>query len=317
MTVRLAQRKDKRYSCRYKDKFFYGKTPEEAARKRDKYRYCCEHEIGEIRHITVSEYAKEWLPIYKIGVQKDTYRQYESLVKCLCEMIGDYYVSSVTPDDAAKVWAGFAGTSKSMITKAGQIYRGLFDAAVESGYARQNPFRSKVVKLPKGSASSHRAITEEERNLIETVPHRMQKAAMIMLYAGLRRGELLALQYSDVSNDTISITEAVSFEGIEPIVKGPKTESSVRKVPLLEPLKQFFMDQSQVGYVVTSADGLLCTETAWDRGWESYICALETALNGCPKRWYHRTREWKQMHPEEYAQYILSFSKVCTINPVD
>ena len=60
---------------------------------------------------------------------------------------------------------------------------------------------------------------------------------MIMLYAGLRRGELLALEYDDVENDVISVDEAVSFVGTKPVVKDPKTESSVRRVPLLEPLK--------------------------------------------------------------------------------
>ena len=103
--------------------------------------------------------------------------------------------------------------------------------------ATKNPFRSTVVKAPKGTAASHRAITDEERRLIETVPHRMQKAAMIMLYAGLRRGELLALEYDDVENDVISVDKAVSFVGTKPVVKDPKTESSVRRVPLLEPLK--------------------------------------------------------------------------------
>ena len=69
-------------------------------------------------------------------------------------------------------------------------------------------------------------------------------------------------------------------------------------------LKKYFEDDSQVGYVVTSADGVLCTESAWDRGWESYIAALETELNGCHKRWYHLTREWKNGHPEEYEHYL-------------
>ncbi len=56
--------------------------------------------------------------------------------------------------------------------------------------------------------------------------------------------------------------------------------------------------------MVTSADGVLCTESAWDRGWESYTTALETALNGCHKRWYHLTADWKKEHPEEYENYL-------------
>ena len=304
MSQEASKRKDHRYVCRYKGKFFYGKTSEEANRKRENYRYRCEHEIGEIRKMTVRDYVDEWLPNYKAGVQKNTYHQYESIMKVLCDSIGNYYLSSVTTDDAAKVFAMLVGRSKSMITKAGQLYRGLFDAAVESGYASRNPFRSTILRPPKGTASSHRAITPEERRLIETVPHRMQKAAMIMLYAGLRRGELLALQYDDVSDDMIFVNKAVSFAEMEPSVKCPKTDSSIRKVPLLEPVRKYFDGSRKIGNVVTTADGLPCSESAWDRGWESYLSELETALNGCHKRWYHLTRKWKEEHPEEYDYYM-------------
>ena len=48
----------------------------------------------------------------------------------------------------------------------------------------------------------------------------------------------------------------------------------------------------------------MCTEAGWKRAWESYIAALETALNGEHKRWYHRTKEWKAAHPDEWENYL-------------
>ena len=105
-----------------------------------------------------------------------------------------------------------------------------------------------------------------------------------------------------VSNSKKGVNHNVNNQGI----KGPKNDSSIRKVPVLEPIKKYFTDKNQAGYVVTSADGLLCTQSAWDRGWESYISELETALNGCCKRWYHLTREWKTEHPDEYDHSILN-----------
>ncbi len=103
-----------------------------------------------------------------------------------------------------------------------------------------------------------------------------------------------------VSNSKKGVNHNANNQGI----KGPKNDSSIRKVPVLEPIKKYFTDKNQAGYVVTSADGLLCTQSAWDRGWESYISELETALNGCRKRWYHLTREWKTEHPDEYDHYL-------------
>lgn len=38
-------RADGRYQRKYKGKYFYGSTPEEAERLRDEYKYQCEHGI--------------------------------------------------------------------------------------------------------------------------------------------------------------------------------------------------------------------------------------------------------------------------------
>ena len=72
----------------------------------------------------------------------------------------------------------------------------------------------------------------------------------------------------------------------------------------MEPIKKYFADKDQVGYVVTSANGLICTESAWDRGWQSYIGELERAVNSEYKRWYHLTAEWKKEHDDEYVHYL-------------
>ena len=303
------KRSDGRYCYKYKGKPFYAYDPDEAKKLRDDYKYRCEHGYDDLRPITVRDYASEWLPLYKENkVQLNTYNQYAILFEKLNSAIGNIQMSSVTPDDAARVWKLFDGQSKSQIKKAAYLYRRLFDSARESGYCRRNPFRSDAVTVPKGTSGSHRAITDEERHLIETTPHRMQIGAMVMLYAGLRRGELVALQYNHVYDDHFSVHQAVTYAGHEPEVKGTKNVSSMRDVPLLDVLRPFFFDVNgkrvkDFGYVLPSADGSLCTEAAWKRSWESYIHKLETALNGTEFRWYHRTKEWKQSHPEEWTTY--------------
>lgn len=303
------QRADGRYCAVYRGKQFMSADPDEALRLRDEYKYRCEHGYDDLRPVTVSAYAREWLPLYKEGkVQLNTYNQYAILFEKLIAVIGKQNMSAVTPDDAARVWKSFDGQSRSQIKKAAYLYRRLFDSARESGYCRRNPFRSDVVTVPRGTSGSHRAITDEERRLIETTPHRLQAAAMVMLYAGLRRGEVLALQFNHVEKDQIIVHQAVTFAGADPEVKGTKNESSMRTVPLLDPLRPFFFDEKgqrlqSFGYVCPSASGSLCSETAWRRAWDSYLTALEEKLNGTEKRWYHRTRAWKQAHPSEWAEY--------------
>lgn len=303
------QRADGRYCRVYKGKYFYADDPDEAERLRNDYKYRCEHGYDEIRPITVKAYAAEWLPLYKEGkVQLNTYNQYAGLFERLTAVIGNIQMSSVTPDDVARVWKTFNGESKSQIKKVTYLYRKLFDSAIESGYCRRNPFRSDAVSAPDGTSGSHRAIEDWERRLIETTPHRMQLGAMVMLYAGLRRGELVALQYSHVYKDHFNIRQAVTFAGHDPEIKDTKNDSSMRDVPLLAPLYPLFFDENEkkrkeFGYIIPSADGVLCTEAAWKRAWESYLHDLETALNGVSFRWYHRTKEWKRSYPDEWAHY--------------
>lgn len=304
------QRPDGRYCCVYRGKQFFSTDPYEAMRLRDDYKYRCEHDIDEIRPITVKQYANEWLPLYKSGkIQLNTYNQYAGLFEKLVSVIGDMRMSAVTPDDVARVWKVFLGQSKSQIEKATYLYRRLFDSAMESAYCRRNPFRSDSVDAPSGSEGSHRALEDWERQLIEQTPHRLQLGALVMLYAGLRRGELLALRYNHVKDHQFVVHQAVTFAGTKAELKKTKNDSSMRTVPVLAPLHPWFYDEKdqplkQMGLIVSNVDGSLCSESGWKRAWESYIFALETQLNGVEKRWYHRTREWKRTHPEDWQKYL-------------
>lgn len=49
-------------------------------------------------------------------------------------------------------------------------------------------------------------ISEEQQRWIRETPHRAQRAAMLLLYSGLRRGEATALTWADVDLDAATIT---------------------------------------------------------------------------------------------------------------
>ena len=67
-------------------------------------------------------------------------------------------------------------------------------------------------------------------------------------------------------------------------------------------LKPFIDDVEN--YILPDKDGAICSETAFVRTWESYMTDLSTHLNGIQKRWYHRTKEWKETHQKEYTHYL-------------
>ena len=123
-----------------------------------------------------------------------------------------------------------------------------------------------------------RALTNEEQKWVRETPHRAQTAAMIMMYAGLRRGELLALTWSDINleKQTISVNKAVEFIGGKPYVKNcGKTEAAMRTVYIPTLLTDYLKTTDKTTLLVCpSAHGTLMSDTSWKRLWESYLKEL-------------------------------------------
>lgn len=260
------------YRAWYKGKRFQGKTPEEAKAKRDNYKYEMEHGIEQQEPVTVYDLCEKWLPVSKASASKTTYNQYATIMEKLTDSIGDKLVSAVSPADIKKVWSSYVGKSQSYINKASFLYKSFFQYAMENRYCHFNPVLSLSAKPHKGSKGTHRPLTKEEISLIESVPHRVQPAAMFMLKAGLRRGEVLALEKSDIHDNRIWVTKAVKFVNNRPEVGDTKNESSERSVPLFAVLKPFVDGIEQ--YVLPDAGGNLCSETAFQRAWEAYLHCL-------------------------------------------
>ena len=276
----MADRKDTRGHrpvAYYHGKRFYGRTQSEADARRDDYKYEMEHGIEQIKPITVREYAKDWLPSAKAGVDTKTFSDYQKQIDRLVSVLGDKQMSAVTPDDIKRVWKEYVGYSESTIKRSRQLYNSMFVAAMESGYRRTNPMRSVSAKPHKGKAGTHRAIEPWERETIETFDHRLRPALMLMLYAGLRRGEMLAFTDKSIKKDKIVINEAVKFVGNKPVLSAPKTRTSVREIPIVNKLKPYL--DGLDGYILKNqTNGGVCSESAFDRAWASYKVQVEKHL---------------------------------------
>lgn len=274
--AKLTKRKDGYYRAWYMGKQFLGKTAAEAEAKRNAYKYECEHGIEQMKPVTLFDFISEWLPVAKANVSRHTYNHYVHIFEILTDICGDKMISSVRPTDIKKAWTQMTDKSQSYINKARYLYNSMFDAAIEEGYCRSNPMNTKVAKPHKGTKGTHRCLTDEEISLIETTPHRMQTTAMFMLKAGLRRGEVLALERSDIHDDRIYISKAVQFANNQASIGRTKTDSSVRSVPLFATLKPFI---DGIGnYAYTTKDGRLATKKSFEQCWVSYMhCLSEKA----------------------------------------
>lgn len=282
----LKRRPDGRYACRYKNFWFYGSTEDEALAARDDFKRSESLNGSGYRNIrSFAEYAPEWLTAYKAHLTNAPYNTHARILTRFLDEIGDKPLAQYTPTDISRFYQLYAGMSSSSIHSARDTIKGIFRAALADGLIDRNPAEN--VTPPKGIKGTHRAITPEERLLIHQTQHRLRPAVMLMLYAGLRRGEAIALDVGrdvDFLHGAIIVREAVRFgsDG-QPVICRPKTEAGIRRVPLLDILAAELRPIS--GLACTSASGCMMSESAWKRAWNSYINALGEQKNGCQKRW--------------------------------
>lgn len=282
----LKRRKDGRFACRYKNLWFYGDTEEEALLSREDYKQAEKRgELSGKDKPYFGEYAMRWLFAYKAHLTTGPYNQHVRNLNKWISFIGDKAIDQYTPSDVSTFYQHFAGMSASSIHSARDTIKGVFKAALADDFIKKDP--SATITPPKGMKGTHRAITQEERALIHQTDHRLRPAVMVMLYAGLRRGEAAALNVDrdvNFATKTLTVREAVRFDRDgSPIICRPKTEAGIRTVPLLDILAREL--HGVHGLLCTSADGKMMTGSAWKRAWDSYLYALGETKNGCSKRW--------------------------------
>ena len=161
----------------------------------------------------------------------------------------------------------------------------IFEYAAANNIANV-PMFFNAVTIPKKTVAEQqnkrRALTEQEQQYIIDTPHKAQLPAMIMLFSGLRRGECMALEWSDINlkQSYIDVNKSIEFGKNQGAVKkGGKTMSATRIVPippiLVEYLKNYKKEQKVISKTVcVNASGKQYTKSSWDKVWQSYMLAL-------------------------------------------
>ena len=298
-SARRTRRKDGLFQVelRYKDpngvakkKSFYGKSQAEANAKKKAFEQELAVGLKADDKTLFSAYADHWLKTYKSDLRPGTKATYEHDVKLMKEAFGEKKLKEVSRSDVQAWLNTRSGLSASAIKKSAMTARALFESARQDRLILFNPCDQ--LAIPKGPEGTHRALTDEERVFITNhcQDHRFYYAAMIMLYAGLRRGEVMALRYDrdiDLKALEIHVRESahISEKGTDYFIDSPKSAASVRTVPILPPLDTILASAPKEGLVLRSAAGKPMTESAFSRCLESYQINLEQELNGTSRRW--------------------------------
>lgn len=173
-----------------------------------------------------------------MGGRPGIYETYATLVRVhLKPAVGSIRLQDLKPEDLQRLYnqKAKAGLAASTIRHIHLIIHAALQQAAKNGLVYRNV--SELTTLPKGPKKEVRALTPEEQELFLRAleGERLRAAFLVLLFAGLRRGELLALTWEDIdlSNGTLQVRRnLVRTKEHGLTFTEPKTKTSRRVVPL-------------------------------------------------------------------------------------
>ena len=284
----------------------YGKTPEELYEKV----IDAKQQIKECKFRrstpTVAEYCERWLLMQSAHIRNTTLNDYSSKVKnYIVKPLGHMYMAAVTADDVKLALVPASKKSNSVYRSVHMLYKAIFNSAVDSNIIDYSPCDRISAKGGKPQKDKDALSDEQIESLLSAIKGLPPYVfVMIGLYAGLRREEILALQWDSVHIETdtpyISVQRAWHVEHNRPVITTElKTKAARRDIPIPKNLAICLQEAKQSScsnYVIANSDGEPLSGTQFKRVWQYIV-----------------TRTTKE---RTYTRYINGQKIVKTVTPV-
>ena len=268
-------------------KTFYAKTLKEIEQRISEFeQHQRQGTIPANEKMTFGELADLWINDYKPTIGISTRKMYMAILKNhLKPQLASIKLKELKPHSLQSIINNMAekGYSEKTMKEVKIAAAQIIDIALQNDLLYRNVF-SKVT-IPHVEKEERRPLTQKEIDLITSTyqGHRMGVPAMLMLYCGLRRGELVALTWgdADLKAKLLTVNKAVCYDGNTPYVKTPKTKAGTRTVPIPDILLPILQGRRASSLMICpDVDGDMMTESAMTRAWESYQHFLNISAGG-------------------------------------
>lgn len=257
----------------------YGKTQKEANEAAEALRL----QLGKGMDITESQNSfQKWsllfLETQKNKLSESEYKTKKSRIEFFYPFFGSYPINRIQPYQVDEALTSLAKenpvtgkpSAKKTLIGYKQACSQVFRIAIKNRAIDFNPVEhteAEATPEPK----ERRALTASERERIINSDHKSKTAAMIAMFAGLRRGELTALTWDDIdfTANTINVNKSYDFKSRTD--KPPKTKSGYRKVPMPKILAEHLSTVEHTNKYVCSLNGRKMTNQS---DWESLLYGL-------------------------------------------
>lgn len=283
-------------------KHLRGKSPEELEQKKQALQEEIDRGIQILHDDHFQTWSKQWLETTKLdqGLSEGQELNYTTEVRNLNRMIGNLAFQQLTLYRLQSAFNRFARcnphtgkpTSASTLRKYRSTAVSIARFASASGVRGVNVSAFEAVQIPRNAPVHKRtALTPEQIDWVEHTEHEMQPFAMIATFAGLRRGEVLGLQWRDLDLEraTLHVRRTLLFvKGSSVLKEGGKTDNAVRTV-CLPPVLVNYLKQYRAQlpvypapncFVTVNKQGRFFHESTFKRYWEDYIKTLNRLYGG-------------------------------------
>ena len=182
--------------------------------------------------ITVAEYGAKWID-ERVTLRPRTRELYKRLLTHqIAPDIGKRTIADLTPSEVRTWHAQMAKEMPSTAAKAYRVLATMMRTALEDGLITQTPCRIRGAGNEKAKERPVASV-EEVTQIVALVPERYRALILLTAWAGLRRGEVLALERQDLDlvNGKVRIERAVQhMTNGEYYIGPPKTAAGARTV---------------------------------------------------------------------------------------
>lgn len=289
--MKITQRKDGLYEIRVylgtenkkpKYKSVYAKTQKEVKEKAFQVKIDARKGIKTLQES--KKHLSYWIDAWKDSIESESE---ETWHKTLCtradywkDALGDEQIDKITTADLNSVLKYLANhntrkpnakTSNKTLIEYRSVISRVFEFCIENRVLTFNP--ASYIKLPKASKKAVRKpLTNAQIKYFEDTPDELQLTCLLMIYCGLRKGEALALNYSDIDleNNVIHITKSLNSRTY--LIKAPKTEAGYRDVPIPQAILSYIKNAKRDTILVATRNGKpFAYSNAWNWSWNAYM----------------------------------------------
>jgi integrase family protein len=216
-------------------------------------------------NLTVNDLYNSWIQL-KRGLKENTFSNYKYMYKMFVEPdFGKNRITDLKRSDVRGFYNFLAEEKHVQINTIDSIHTVLhqvLEIAVEDDYLRYNPSDNALKELKKAvnfEVEKRRALTVSEQEIFEAFLrkkgqyHRWYPVFTVMLWTGMRVGEITGLRWCDIDleegsinvNHTLVYFDKRAEERCTFAINTTKTKAGERSIPMLPKVKEAFLMEKE------------------------------------------------------------------------